>query len=179
MRLPDYEYNNKTVTEPELLEIGKYIKDHDVKMMLEFGSGISSHYFGTLCEVLSLEDQPLWLLTTRNLAGIHGPSNYKVIPWGGREDLPDEARQKWDLIFIDGPVGTAYGEYGRSGAFQAARYLVDMGCPAVWMHDAWEHHCIDQAVRHLAPVCRLAAYPKWDAPNKYFRSASMLLWEKI
>ena len=178
MNIPEYDYNAKTVTRPELEEMGNYIVKHDVKRILEFGSGISSHFFGTLAEVLSLEDQPVWRLSTELLKEKFGPSSFKTMAWSGREDIPDEAKTKWDMVFVDGPVESGYGKYGRTGAFQAARYLVDMGCPSVWMHDAWEHHCIDQAVRHLAPVCLQKAYPRWERPNKFFSGASMLLWER-
>lgn len=176
MNVPEYTYNNKTVTRPELETIGRYIENRGVKNMLEFGSGISSHFFGTLTSVLSLEDNPVYRLSAELLKEQFGPSSFKAVRWSGREDLPDEAKVKWDLVFIDGPVGTS--GYGRTGAFEAARYLVDMGCPAVWMHDAWEPHCMDQAVRHLAPVCLQRSYPRWDRPNQFFTGASMLLWEK-
>lgn len=177
IRVPDYNYSNKTVTKPELEEMGKYIVKNGVKTILEFGSGISSHFFGTLADVVSLEDQPMWRLSSMLLKDEFGPSNYSVLGWSGKGDIPDEANKQWDMIFIDGPVGTGYGEYGRTGAFQSARRMIDLGCKRVWMHDAWEHHCIDLAVRYLAPVFVQKAYPFWNRPNEYFIGASMLLWE--
>lgn len=176
MFIPDYQYNNKTVTRPELETIGKYIVDHDVKKVLEFGSGISSHFFGTLAEVVSLEDVDHWRDVTEGLKEKHGPSNFMILPWSGREDVPQEVETKWDMIFIDGPVETAMHSYGRTGAFVTARRLIKKGCQAIWMHDAWEHHCIDLAVRYLAPVFVQKAYPYWSRPNPYFIGASMLLW---
>lgn len=175
-----YAYNNKTVTEPELSCLGKYIVDNGISTVLEFGSGISSHYLGTLARVLSLEDDPAWLKETEKLKEKYGPSDYQVMYWSGRDSIPEEAEGLFDMIFIDGPVGTAMHTYGRTGAFKIARRKVDEGkVGGIWMHDAWEHHCIDLAVRHLAPVCVQKAYPFWPRPNAYFFGASMLLWEPV
>lgn len=174
-----YAYNNKTVTEPELECLGKYIVDNGISKILEFGSGISSHYLGTLAEVVSLEDDMIWLRDTETLKEKFGPSNYKVMLWSGRDSIPIEAETQFDMIFIDGPVGTAMHTYGRTGAFKVARRKVEGGTKAVWMHDAWEHHCIDLAVRYLAPICVQKAYPFWPRPNAYFLGASMLLWEPV
>ena len=179
MVIPDYQYNRYTVTRPELEAIGDFIERRGITNVLEFGSGVSSHFFGMRAETISLEDKDDCLKNTEGLKDSFGPSNFKVLKWSGKDDIPVDD-YKVGMIFIDGPVDTAYGHYGRSGAFIAARRFLDKGlCRFVWMHDGWEHHCIDLAVTHLAPVCFQSAYPRWAKPNDFFRSASMILWEKI
>ena len=179
MEIPNYQYNRYTVTRPELETLGAFIESRGITSVLEFGSGISSHFLGTLAQTTSLEDKDDCRENTEGLKVAVGSSDFRVLKWSGKDDIPVED-YKVGMIFIDGPVDTAYGHYGRAGAFMAARRFIDKGlCDSVWMHDGWEHHCIDMAVSHLAPVCFQAAYPKWVRPNEFFYGASMILWEKI
>lgn len=179
--LPDYQHNVVTVTRQELLHIALWMDRRGLKKVLEFGSGISTHMFGLIGECDSFEDNEDYAKGTRGLVDTYGPSNYKVHPWGGREAVPVWVFDtQWDMVFVDGPADSAWGHYGRRGAIKAASTLMNIGkVDYVWLHDAWEHQVIDNAVRYLSPIARLREYPEWSNPNPYFLGASMLLWEKI
>lgn len=177
----DYEHNVVTVTRQELFHLGEWMKKNDVRHVLEFGSGISSHFLGTLACCISFESEPTYKDATRRLVDKYGPSNYTVHPWDGTPDVPKWVySEPWDMVFIDGPADSAYGHYGRRGAFEVAGKLLEKNlCPYVWAHDAWEHQVIDYAVRFLAPHARLLDYPEWNSPNKFFTGASMILFGGI
>ena len=103
------------------------IKKHKVKTILEFGSGLSSLLLSEVAEVTSYEVHPEW---KTELEKRKGKNRLTVRLWDGQQ--VKERLGKYDLIFVDGPVGKVNGGPGREAAMRIAAEHSDR----IIVHDA-------------------------------------------
>jgi glycosyltransferase involved in cell wall biosynthesis len=115
------------ITEPDWEFMQQVIRDHGVRRVLEFGTGLSTLLMTDLgIDVETYETMPGWVDRIR---AINPKSNINL--WDGVNlDLGDK---RYDMVFVDGPAG------GRSR--EASTRIAAEHAPVVLVHDAgreWE-----------------------------------------
>ena len=116
----------------------KFIKSilvkNEIKTVLEFGSGLSSLLISEIAEVTSYETDRKYaddILSKRIVvAGGQTINNLLIRMWDGKDvddDLP-----KYDLAFVDGPLGKSSGGMGREHSIRIAAEHADR----IIIHDA-------------------------------------------
>lgn len=84
------------------------IKRIDARKVLEFGPGISTLAFieSGCTDIVTLEYQARWIASAKNRLWQY--KNVKIIPYENTPDIviPDLDKSRFDMIFVDSPMGT-------------------------------------------------------------------------
>lgn len=123
-------WGNMAVTQRDWSFIKGIIEETDAKRILEFGAGLSSLLMSEIAEVTTLETDPIHAEKIENLAKRNG-NKLKIIIWNGKRK-PGILADKYDLVFVDGPLGSINGGLGRKDSIRIASKLSDR----VIIHDA-------------------------------------------
>ena len=106
--------------------INEIIEKENVKTVLEFGAGISSLIMSEKCKVVTYEtkDEAIEELSKK----ING-NDLEIRKWDGKKVFENE---RFDLAFVDGPLGTLNGGIGRRASIESASHCSDR----VIVHDS-------------------------------------------
>jgi hypothetical protein len=119
-----------------------------VKSVLEFGTGLSSLLMSEKASVMSYETEQLWIDEIEKRIG---ENNLTVWLWDGEKI--EENLDKFDMAFVDGPVGRVNGGPGRERALEIAMQHTDR----IIMHDAGRGEEYELQKRLLRPEFNMIA----------------------
>lgn len=141
-----FKWNGTAITEKDWTFLLKVIKDHNIKTVLEFGSGLSTVLLhSTGVDVISYESSQNWIKSLIE----RGISNFVTIrKWDGKEIK--EELGKFDLAIVDGPAGGQTREFSTKIASEHSDLVL--------VHDAnreWERKWQDKYLKN-----------KFDGPGK-------------
>lgn len=117
------------------------IQDHDIKSLLEFGPGYSTHLF--LCagveRIVSCEHDSSWLTRAGELFA--NDKRVTILPYANSPVVAANLEgQTFDAAFVDSPKGTAKARVVHRGQEDVSRYntlRAALTCaPLVLLHDA-------------------------------------------
>lgn len=132
-------FNSYSITRDEYDWLQTFIRENDIKTVIEFGPGASTWCFLEAgCEVCSLEYQEKWYRHYRKEFADN--PHVTIIDYTNEPDLsiPELDSRTFDLGFVDSPVGKLGVHYKQFARINACEYVAAR--TDVWMlHDARRH----------------------------------------
>lgn len=154
-------YGGWAISEVDWDFIKKIIDENKAKTILEFGSGLSSLLMSDLATVDSFETDTEH---ARIIKQKGRKKNLNIHMWDGQIcKLPQE---KYDLVFVDGPVGKDKGGTGREFSIEIASLCSDK----IIIHDAFRQDEQLWQDTHIKPYFNLVEQSKncnyWKRKDK-------------
>ena len=123
----DIPWGGWAIAEKDWDFIKDIIQKKKIKAVLEFGTGLSTLLISEIAGVDTFETNSEWAekIEAKALNG-----NIKFYIWNGQD--PPEIERRYDLAFVDGPVGKFTGGVGREMSMRLASEYADK----IIVHDA-------------------------------------------
>ena len=110
------------------VKISDIIQKKKVKTVLEFGAGLSTLLVSEIAEIDTFETNKEW---AEEIKAKVSNGNVKFYIWNG-QNLPEIEWKRYDLAFVDGPVGRYMNGPGREMSMKIASKYADR----IIVHDA-------------------------------------------
>ena len=153
-------FNSFSVSQTECERLADFVRQNDIKSVLEFGPGASTWYFADAgCEVVSLECDEKWYRHFKS--AFKDVPNVHIVPFTNATHIsvPELENRRFDFAFVDSPVGASYKSHSRLNACDFVSKRTDQ-----WMlHDsqrASERQTIDEFKAQGWHIQELADLPK-------------------
>lgn len=125
------------------------IQREGVKTVLEFGAGASSLLLSEIADVITYEENEEWAKKIKDKATKENKLEIRL--WDGKQ-IKDEL-PRFDLVFVDAPVGELSGGIGREHSTRIASEISDR----VILHDAGRMHELLWQKKYLRGKFKLLA----------------------
>ncbi len=110
-------FNSFSVSQTECERLADFVRQNDIKSVLEFGPGASTWYFADSgCDVVSLEYDEKWY--QHHQRAFRDVPNVRILKFTNSSPIrvPELGDRTFDFAFVDSPVGTLYKEHSRLNA---------------------------------------------------------------
>jgi hypothetical protein len=107
-------FNAFSVSQMECERLADFVRQNNIKSVLEFGPGASTWYFADVgCDVVSLEYDEKWF--RRYKQAFQDVPNVRILKFTNASTVlvPELGNRTFDFAFVDSPVGTLYKERSR------------------------------------------------------------------
>jgi len=144
--------------------IKEIINKNKIKTVLEFGSGLSSFLMSEMAEVDSFDTNKKYIEDLREQIN---SNKLTLIKWDGK-NKPRQIQKKYDLAFVDGPVGIVNGGMGRQHSIRIASKYADR----IIIHDAGRTEETRWQNKYLRNRFKLKKRSGWHQSRCHY-------WERI